>query len=851
MRKDGSVLWARRTMSTACDAAGRPQYVISVVEDITERKEADERYRATFDRAPVGIMHVDMQRKITQVNSKACDILGYSREELTNLQLDEVVHPDFRDTERRLYTGDLLSGKLQSYASERPYIRKDGSPIWVNRTISLVKDAAGQPLYYVRVIEDISERKAAEERYRATFDSAPVGIMHSDIEDDTILHVNPRLSEMLGYSQGELLGMAAHRLLPAELRRSDRGNYREKMLNGEMKTYSSERRFLRKDGSELWVNRTVSLVRDATGKPEYFLRIIEDITERVLASRRLAMEHAVTKVLAEAASVDEAMPKLINTMCEAMGWSYGSRWNWSEAEQTLVRNEFWTEFEMDFSGEDMVPWTRLRYRNPGGAVSRAWFEKHPVWIEDMRQNDTFNRRFTALKLGLHSAFVFPVISGSETIGIMEFFGREVRRPDEMLLQIAGSIGRQIGQFIQRKEAEQALRKSEERYRDVFEASPLPMWVWDNKTLDILAVNEAAVEHYGYSREEFLRMNVRDIWDPSEASRYERNIRNRTEQQALQLQRKHRTKDGRTIDTEVTARLFSLGGRPVWLTVANDVSVRMRAEAALRESEEQFRQLSGNIPQVFWITDTTHRQTLYVSPAAESLLGRPLQDILADRRTLVRAVHREDRARVYAARRAAVQSGYDETYRILRPDGSIRWVHDRAFPVHDASGRVYRIAGIAEDITDRKAAEERLMHLAHYDVLTSLPNRVLFYDRLRQALAQARRNQWITGVLFVDLDRFKNINDTLGHAVGDKLLQQAAARLTAAVRAGDTVGAARRRRVRHRAVEPRQRAGCGAGGAEDPGERCQRAVRHRRARDYVTRASASACIPDDGADAATR
>ena len=118
---------------------------------------------------------------------------------------------------------------------------------------------------------------------------------------------------------------------------------------------------------------------------------------------------------------------------------------------------------------------------------------------------------------------------------------------------------------------------------------------------------------------------------------------------------------------------------------------------------------------------------------------------------------------------------------------MRWVRDRAFPVYDASGTVYRIAGITEDITDRKEAEERLMHLAHYDVLTSLPNRVLFYDRLKQALAQAKRNQWVTGVMFIDLDRFKNVNDTLGHAVGDKLLQQVSERLVASVRTGDTVG----------------------------------------------------------------
>ncbi len=749
-------------------------------------KETERRFRETFEQAAVGLTRVDLNGVLVEFNQKFCDMLGYTREELLGKAIRDITHPDDFGQGSQ-FRAQLVDGIAKSRAGEKRFVRKDGTVMWARRTMSTACDAAGRPQYVISVVEDITERKETDERYRATFDSAPVGIMHTGIEDDRILHVNPRLSEMLGFSQGELLEMATDDLLPADLRNTDRGNYREKMLSGEMKTFSSERKFMRKDGSTLWVNRTVSLVRDASGKPEYFIRIVEDITDRMLASQRLAMEHAVTRVLAEAASVDEAMPKLIKTMCEATGWAYGSHWSWSETEKTLLRKVFWSDFAMDLGGDEVVPWTRLRYRNPGGPVSRAWFEKQPTWIEDLRKNDTFNRRFTALKLGLHSAFAFPVTGGGETIGIMEFYGREVRRPDEMLLQIADSIGRQIGQFIQRKEAEQALAKGEERYRDVFEASPLPMWVWDDETLRIVDVNQAAIDHYGYSREEFLRISVRDIWEPSQHSRYEKNIRDRTQLQYLRLERRHRTRDGRVIDAEVTARRLVLDGRPVWLTLVNDVSERKRAEAALRESEEQFRQLSENIPQVFWMTDTTHRQTLYVSPAVEIMLGRPMNEVLADRRALVRAVHKEDRARVYAARKAAVEKGYDETYRILRADGTIRWIHDRAFPVRDPAGRVYRIAGIAEDITDRKEAEERLMHLAHYDVLTSLPNRVLFYDRLRQALAQARRNQWITGVMFMDVDRFKNVNDTLGHAVGDRLLQQVSERLSGSVRAGDTVG----------------------------------------------------------------
>ncbi|HEV7800045.1 MAG TPA: EAL domain-containing protein, partial [Burkholderiales bacterium] len=130
---------------------------------------------------------------------------------------------------------------------------------------------------------------------------------------------------------------------------------------------------------------------------------------------------------------------------------------------------------------------------------------------------------------------------------------------------------------------------------------------------------------------------------------------------------------------------------------------------------------------------------------------------------------------------------DSEYRIVHTDGTERWVHDRAFPVYDAKGELQRIAGIAEDITERKRVQERLLHLAHYDQLTDLPNRLLFYDRLKLTLAQAQRNGWTIGVLFIDLDRFKAINDTLGHAGGDTLLQNVSERLATCLRSGDTVG----------------------------------------------------------------
>jgi len=214
----------------------------------------------------------------------------------------------------------------------------------------------------------------------------------------------------------------------------------------------------------------------------------------------------------------------------------------------------------------------------------------------------------------------------------------------------------------------------------------------------------------------------------------------------------------------------------------------RTEAALHESEEQFHQLANNIPEMFWITGVSQREVVYLSPAFEQITGYTIEAAKASSKVLVAMVHPDDRRRVQIARKNAVDGGYDETFRLVRPDDhSVRWLRDRAFPIRDANGVVYRIAGIGEDITERKLAEERMLHLAHYDALTNLPNRVLCSDRLQQALAQAERNGWAMAVMCAGLDRFKNINDTLGRSAGDVLLQQASQRLARCVRPGDTVG----------------------------------------------------------------
>jgi diguanylate cyclase (GGDEF)-like protein/PAS domain S-box-containing protein len=208
---------------------------------------------------------------------------------------------------------------------------------------------------------------------------------------------------------------------------------------------------------------------------------------------------------------------------------------------------------------------------------------------------------------------------------------------------------------------------------------------------------------------------------------------------------------------------------------------------LYENEQRFRQLAENIHEVFWMTDPAKDKMLYISPAYESIWGRTMQSLYDSPQSWSEAIHGEDRQRVFQAAMTKQVAGlYDEEYRIIRSNGDIRWIHDKAFPVRDSKGTVYRLVGVAEDITERKAAEEAIKNLAYYDTLTHLPNRRFLMDRLNQALAACRRNSRQSALLLIDMDNFKTLNDSVGHDIGDLLLKKVAQRLESCIREGDTV-----------------------------------------------------------------
>ncbi len=285
--------------------------------------------------------------------------------------------------------------------------------------------------------------------------------------------------------------------------------------------------------------------------------------------------------------------------------------------------------------------------------------------------------------------------------------------------------------LERRQAEQALRESEHQIRQsaaefrlLFEANPMPMWLYDRETLRFLAVNDAMIDLYGFTREELLTMTIKEIRPPEDVPRLV--VANQQQESGIVHAGvwRHRRKDGRLLLVEITYRGMEFQGRPGRLVLANDVTERNAAAEARRESDSRFQQLAESIPQVFWLTDPEKNAMLYVSPAYEPIWGRPIAALIANPRAWLDAIHPEDRERVQRAMLLKQTAGtYDEEYRIVRPDGAVRWIVDRAFPVRDEHGAVVRIAGLATDITERKQLQEQFFRAQRMEAIGTLASGV--------------------------------------------------------------------------------------------------------------------------------
>ena len=359
------------------------------------------------------------------------------------------------------------------------------------------------------------------------------------------------------------------------------------------------------------------------------------------------------------------------------------------------------------------------------------------------------------------------------------------------LDPGGEVGGIVGSLVDitdRQALESETRASAELLRAVIHAAPVAIVARDLDRV-ITMWNPAAERMFGWTEDEVLGTPT-TIVPPhrkTEAARLRELAQQGQTTFVEETTRVHR--DGHEVDVALSAAPIYDGEGHVWGTMVTiaDITPRKVAEAALRESEAQLR-LAMDAAQLgmwYWECDTDR---FTYSEGLNVLFGRPAESPIQGYRPLQERLHPEDRELFQATMRHALKQGEDFSvdYRVVWPDGTVHWIANRGQVHRGPDGRAQRVVGVAMNITERKIAEQRIAHMAHHDALTGLPNRVLLRDRIQQAIAQAHRSGVQLAVLFLDLDRFKNINDSLGHQLGDRLLQSVASRILVCVREGDTV-----------------------------------------------------------------
>src|SRR5262247_3434124 len=714
IHQDGSIHWVMGKGKALLDEAGQAVRMLGVNMDITGRRRAEERLRSYFELPLIGMAMTSPDRRFVEVNQKLCDILGYSIDQLTGMSWVDVTHPDDVSENIRLLD-ETLRGKTEGYVMEKRFIHRDGHIVYTSISARCARRADRSVDYLALIVQDITQRKQAEDR-----------LMESEAQLRLLTELIPqhiwtafpgnvadfRNRRWLDYT-GMTIEEVRHKGWMTALHPDDHERVSNAIREASSRKgiYEVELRLKGVDGQYRWFLSRAIPQLDQEGNIIKWYGTNTDIEDRKRAEEALRESEARFRNMADNAPVmvwvseaDGACSFVSQSWYEFTGQTPGSGlgFGWVAAlhpddrevsEKTfLVANEKREAFRLEY-----------RLRRKDGEYRWAIDSARP--------------RFGSQ--GEFLGYIGSVVDITETkqaelntkfINQLDFELSQIADADEIIRLATSRLGEYLGVascYVIEANPAAGLAFVRESWNGWRKAGP--SIVGEYRISDF--VTPECLDEFEAGRATVVKDVMNDPRIRDFASKYRSlgigafiSIPALNEKQweaNLTVDHPH-ARDWRPDETQlmrdITARLW-----PAYK--------RARAVEALRDSEERFRQLAENIGAAFFITDgfseTPPGQLRYVSPAYEKLGGRSRESLYQDARSWLEAVHSDDIERVLDALRSAGRAQFDEESRITRPDGEVRWVHDRVFPIRDEYGEIYRLAGIVEDITGRKMIEEAL------------------------------------------------------------------------------------------------------------------------------------------------
>jgi PAS domain S-box-containing protein len=694
-----------------------------------ERRLADQGLRVHEQRewlrvalASIGdaVIATDRQARVTFLNPVAESLTGWTRREAEGEPLERVF-PIYREGTREPVEHPvarvLREGVVVGLANHTVLVARDGTERPIDDSAAPIRDDRGEITGVILVFRDVAERRKAERAVRES-EARKAAILTTALDciitidhQGNVLDFNPAAERTFGYRRADVLGREmAEFIIPPAYRDRHREGMARYLATGEGPALNRrvELTAVRADGTEFPVE--LAITRIPAEGPAVFTGYLRDISDRRRAERRHDARLAFTQVLSQGGPVEEVTSRVLQAVCEGLGWDAGIFWRADPSAGVLRCGQLWHGPSPRF--EAYAAACPHETFGPGvGLPGRVWGTGQPAWIADVLADPNFPRAALAAAAGLCTGFGVPVRLGPEVLGVFEFFSDTLAEPDADLLEMMDTIGAHFGQFLERREAEERLRRSQRELADFVENATVGLhWVGPDGT--ILWANQAELDLLGYTREEYIGHHIAEFHADPPA--IEDILCRLTNKEVLDnYEARLRCKDGSIRHVVINSNVLWDGERFVHTRCfTRDITERKHAEQALRESEERLRTLSNNLPHgaIYQVLADPQggRRFTFMSAGVGRLFGVPAAEAMADATALYGLIHEEDRPRVAAAEEAALRdlAPYDCEFRSRTRTGDVRWFHCRSAPRRLPAGEV-AWEGIIMDVTDRRRSETAL------------------------------------------------------------------------------------------------------------------------------------------------